>query len=316
MLGQGGVATFFMITGFLFWTKLIENKGRPDWGKLYIGRLFRIGPMYLFVVCLAIVGVIARLGLNVDIDSTALAREGIVALLLGLIPVVTGGAVWHLLAGVTWSLQYEWLFYLSLPILALACRRPRVHLMFSGGALAAAIAYLSIAGSSTVNILAMFLVGMLCASLQQHGVKVKAPEWALSSAVCIIVTFAFAYLDTAYTGAAVVLLGIGFFLVSSGSTVFGLLMWRPAGRLGDISYGIYLMQGLVLATAFRATFIRDVAAMSPWWHWFVIYTAGCVLVIAAALTHKLVEQSGIRAGRTLTTRLANHTPQSISLSRE
>ena len=52
LLGQVGFGGFFMITGFLFWGKLLDARGRPDWWTLYLGRVFRIGPMYVVVVVL------------------------------------------------------------------------------------------------------------------------------------------------------------------------------------------------------------------------------------------------------------------------
>ena len=48
LLGQVGVAMFFMITGYLFWSRVVTERGRLDWLQLYIGRVFRIGPLYLF----------------------------------------------------------------------------------------------------------------------------------------------------------------------------------------------------------------------------------------------------------------------------
>ena len=60
MLGQGGVALFFMITGYLFWTKLLLEKGRPRWTQLFIGRAFRIGPLYLLFVALMVTTVFAQ----------------------------------------------------------------------------------------------------------------------------------------------------------------------------------------------------------------------------------------------------------------
>jgi hypothetical protein len=62
MLGQAGVMLFFMITGFLFWGKLLDAKGRPDWTALYLGRVFRIGPMYLLAVGLMLAIVAWRTG--------------------------------------------------------------------------------------------------------------------------------------------------------------------------------------------------------------------------------------------------------------
>src|SRR5438105_476841 len=40
--GPGCVAFFFMITGFLFFSKLLEAKEKPvDWTKLYMSRVLR-----------------------------------------------------------------------------------------------------------------------------------------------------------------------------------------------------------------------------------------------------------------------------------
>ena len=56
-LGQSSVALFFMITGFLFWSKLLDGRARPiDWSRLYFSRLFRLVPLYLVsVACLIVV---------------------------------------------------------------------------------------------------------------------------------------------------------------------------------------------------------------------------------------------------------------------
>ena len=62
--GPSSVAMFFMITAFLFYSKLLDAKKRGmDWGKLYLGRLRRIMPLYIFVVLLVfiVVGVLSGL---------------------------------------------------------------------------------------------------------------------------------------------------------------------------------------------------------------------------------------------------------------
>ena len=47
-LGQSSVTLFFMITGFLFWSKLLDGRVQPiDWSRLYLSRLFRLVPLYL-----------------------------------------------------------------------------------------------------------------------------------------------------------------------------------------------------------------------------------------------------------------------------
>ena len=62
MIGEVGVSLFFAVTGFLFWGKLLQERGRPDWRQLYIGRLFRIGPVYLAVVAVMLAVGLVRTG--------------------------------------------------------------------------------------------------------------------------------------------------------------------------------------------------------------------------------------------------------------
>lgn len=45
--GQASVALFFMITSFLFWTRLLTSApGRIDWLQLYSSRVLRLVPLY------------------------------------------------------------------------------------------------------------------------------------------------------------------------------------------------------------------------------------------------------------------------------
>jgi peptidoglycan/LPS O-acetylase OafA/YrhL len=54
-LGQSSVELFFMITGYLFWSKTYVRKKPVDWGYLYISRVLRIYPLYLFSVSAVLV---------------------------------------------------------------------------------------------------------------------------------------------------------------------------------------------------------------------------------------------------------------------
>ena len=56
--GQSSVALFFMITGFLFWTKLLEAPHKPiDWGRLFVSRVLRLMPLYLCAMLLVLLTV-------------------------------------------------------------------------------------------------------------------------------------------------------------------------------------------------------------------------------------------------------------------
>jgi peptidoglycan/LPS O-acetylase OafA/YrhL len=70
--GSTSVALFFMITAFLFFSKLIDGRHRSfDWLKLYVGRIMRIVPLYLLAVFLLflVVGFITHFTLHESLGA-------------------------------------------------------------------------------------------------------------------------------------------------------------------------------------------------------------------------------------------------------
>ena len=123
-LGQIGVALFFMITGYLFWTQILKAKGRPNLLRLYIGRAFRIVPLYLLLAFVVLLSVGFLTGWHLREPPIALAKHIVIWLAGG---IIAGGDVngygTIVIGGVTWSLHYEWEFYASLLITSLFARR-------------------------------------------------------------------------------------------------------------------------------------------------------------------------------------------------
>ena len=312
MLGQVGVAMFFMVTGYLFWSRLIEEAGRPAWLRLYVGRIFRIGPLYLA----AVGAMLALVAIGTELQPTAtvtqLVRQVGPWLTLGFL---SGSNVNGypstdlLLAGVTWTLHYEWLFYLCLPVAALAARDRRLHLPFTLAGLAACLLWMAVhPGYSKGSALdlacaALFLSGMTCASLHSCGLVMRLSDKVASATVLALLALTFALFPAAYAAGPLILLGSAFYLVTSGCTVFGLLVSKPARRLGDISYGIYLLQGLVLTVVLRPYPLRAVALASPVQHWILVLVCASLLIAVAAAAHAVIEQPGIAYGRKVAARL-------------
>ena len=304
ILGPLGVSLFFMITGFLFWSQMIRRNGRPEWFALYVGRVFRIGPLYLAAACVLLGLVFWRTGMHLHEPLGVVLMEIGRWLSIGLLQgkdVNTYQNTTLLLARVTWTLHYEWLFYLSLPVLAVAARSRQLHLPFVVLGLVLSGLGITLLGPMEQKQVAafcgLFLLGMLTASLSARGWLARLPDWAASSLVVLLLIGAGSFAQPQVMILPLLMLGGVLYLVVSGASLFGLLTTRAAIRLGDVSYGIYLLQGLVLIAVFETPFSRVHEVTSPLTHWLLTLTCSVVLVLLATLMHVWIERPGVALGR-------------------
>ncbi len=299
-LGQGSVAMFFMITGFLFFGKLLAAGRRPlDWPKLWASRLLRIVPLYLVAVTalLAVVAVLSGFELRVGLPT--LLKDVLRWFSFALLGRPDLNGVAHtssILAGVTWSLAYEWFFYFSLPLLAALLRRP-VPLPWLCGSLLL-LAFFTWGPFWTVaqGPAQYFLGGMVAAVVAQ---KTAFPAVATARRYGVLALTCTALAVTlfagAYTPGAFVLLSVAFVVVACGNTLFGLLDLKPAKVLGELSYSIYLLHGLVLFVVLGLVLGPErVATFSALEYWLVV--VGCVpaLLALCLFTFRTVEAPAMR----------------------
>jgi peptidoglycan/LPS O-acetylase OafA/YrhL len=110
-------------------------------------------------------------------------------------------------------------------------------------------------------------------------------------------TGSFFHAESHYTVGPILLLAVVFRCVSAGCSVFGLLTSRGATRLGNISYAVYLLQGLVLNAVFLPA--RALAVTSPAAHWAL--AGGVVLGLAgfAGVVHVVIERPAVALGQRL-----------------
>ena len=304
MAQTGAVALFFMITGYLFWRKLLAKNGHPDWLGLYVGRIFRIGPLYL----ITITGMLAVVFLRAPIGQEplrGLAKEIASWMMLGVNYTkldVNGYPNTHgILFGVTWTLHFEWLFYFCLAFLAVPARS-KYHLQIVTIALAACLVHLVLthrAGLKIEMFAAVFLLGMLSGSLEERHWLIGGSQ-TVKSAIAVVFLALFAATQAVdYAPLPAIFLGGLFYAIISGADLFGLLTSKAARRLGDVSFGIYLLQGLVVTTVFSTTWARSTALRSPAGHWSMMGGCAILLLILATLAHVYVERPGIKAGRAI-----------------
>ena len=152
----------------------------------------------------------------------------------------------------------------------------------------------------------MFCVGMTVASVKSAFATkpLKMPQWAISTGVVGCLALVVLLFDGVYNTLPVLILGVAFALVVFDATLFGLLVTKPAKRLGDISYGIYLLQGPVLFLVFAPPSNSVACGKSAWVHWAVVMAAVLVLIMLATTTHVLIERPGIQAGQWVLARIA------------
>jgi peptidoglycan/LPS O-acetylase OafA/YrhL len=313
-LGQASVVLFFMITGFLFFSKLLDaRKKNIDWEKLYVSRVLRLTPLYLvsMVAFLFIVAVLSDWQLKDP--SSRIAKDAIRWLgftILGT-PKINGiDDAFIILAGVTWSLPYEWFFYFSLPVLSLLTGG-RPSLVFRLIGVASLVAFL-LWQPLPYHVLP-FLGGMLAAL----GVRVErlrrralGPEAGLIASLALFT--AYAGFPTAYAFMPQCLLGLAFFVIACGSTLFGMLRTRGARALGELTYSVYLLHGILLFVFFRFIVGIDAARMmSPSAHWAAIIAMTPVLLGMCWLSYHLIELPAMRAADRVTRLL-----QSVSFPRQ
>ena len=321
-LGPIGVSTFFMITGYLFWSALLRQGGNPDWMKLYIGRIFRIGPLYLVAVIVVIFWVFLSTHFSLHVHKLQLLSELLQWLSLGLLanPDLNGYKnTYQLLAGVTWSIQWEWGFYCALPLIAFIAKKRRNDLIFIvPGIILCMIrraTHLTTSFNPSATMVGLFLLGMLCASLQKRELLSRLSDHVNSALVLFLLGAVFAF-DDSYQCVPMLLLGGMFYLICSGSTLFGLLLSRPARRLGDVSYGIYLLQGLFLSGIYHMKGVHFLAIHSAAYHWLFGLAGTVLLVFTAAITHITIEIPGIRAGKQLAAKVALYQSHRVRSSQQ
>ncbi|MEH6349797.1 acyltransferase family protein [Pseudomonas sp. 3JA] len=302
--GQVGVALFFMITGFLFFNKLLEGRAHgTDWLRLYVSRFLRLTPLYLLsmVLLFLIVWILTK---NEPAQPTGkIVVDGLkwVGFRVFGAPDLNGLlGTRYIHAGVTWTLPYEWFFYLFLPFVALLIgNRPPVKYLY----LAAIALYVFDIYGYSRDFGWLFLGGMAAAVLVRYE---RFTVFAVSKwATCLIVgslAWSVAYYPTIYEGSVPrVLLVAAFCLISGGNSIFGLLRLKVSRTMGEMAYSIYLLHGVLLFVVFRFVFGSVSASqLTPLQYWGVIILLTPILMIVCGLTFRFVERPAMRRVDTLT----------------
>ena len=311
--GQSSVALFFMITGFLFFSKLIDGKTRGiDWGKLFISRILRLVPLYLFSTLL-LFSVVAYLSNGILNEPLPNLLKNVIRWLgftvLGAPNLNAVGHTFTIVAGVTWSLPYEWFFYFSLPLLAIIVRlKPPLPYLAIGLASAVGLTM----WHPQVHHLLAFLGGILASVLVRIAIFRKFSVNRIASLLIIgCIVIAVIAFPSAYGIVQLFLLSLTFSLIAGGNSLFGSLTNPISRTLGEMAYSIYLLHGISLFIAFTFVIgIDDAKNLSPMYHWLLVISITPLLIVGSFFTFSFIERPAMQRTNAVTvwlrSRLTHH----------
>lgn len=297
-MGHVSVILFFMITGFLFWSKLLRGRSEPiDWFKLFLSRFLRLQPLYFFALALLVVTVAILSEFHLQAPVLSTCKELLRWSALSALPDLNGFEnTYIIIAGVTWSLRFEWWFYLALPLMALlvSAAVPRRYIFGS----------LLIAGLLTYRMqpnpiyLSAFGGGIIAAYLVQYNLIPSLARGTPGSAVVVVIlAVSVTCFPTAYQILPIALLTVAFSMIVAGNTLFGILEWAPSRYIGQLTYSIYLLHGILLFWIFRFVIgFSKAASYSLFEHWFLMWSCIPMVLLVCAATFKWIEMPGMQSG--------------------
>lgn len=296
--GQSSVALFFMITGFLFFSKILDGrKKKIDWLKLFVSRFLRLTPLYAFSMALLFFIVFALSQWTLKEPLYTVTKELICWSGFTILGDPNINGVSHtsiIIAGVTWSIPYEWFFYLSLPVLALAVLViPPLPFIALGIAGVLSFAWWQ---PSFYHLLA-FLGGIVSAFLVRSDLYRKLCTSNFSALIAIaFISMTITLFPTTYGLKPIILLSGAFAIIAGGNTLFGALTNDVSRTLGEMAYSIYLLHGILLFVTFTFVLGTDKAKLfSAQEHWLTIIALAPVLIATAYATFRLIEQPGMQS---------------------
>nr|WP_244657298.1 acyltransferase [Pseudomonas sp. CFBP 13719] len=247
-LGAVPVSLFFMITGFLFFGKIYQR--RPDFLDIFKSRVLRIMPLYAFALIFVVLLSLYETGFAF-ITLKELGQEVFKWL------VFSGGSFNGFIhsnimtGGVHWTLRYEWLFYLTLPVIAALVNKAWYGKYSLASLLVfAVITVCMMLGIVKPALLLLFVAGFIPVLIKRHFPKSIAYMAHPLVSVAALLLIACAMKLEAYSVLQIATMALPFMILALGNDLFGLLASRGLKSLGEVSYSLYLTHGVVLYIAF------------------------------------------------------------------
>lgn len=301
-LGVFAVSIFFMITGFLFIGKVdrARERGGLDFISLIKSRVFRIFPLYILAVILTIL-----LSFHVTLyqfNEEQNITKDVIKWVMFLGDSVNGYQdSKRITAGVTWTLRYEWLFYISLIGIYYISK-----LKYGLAGLGLSIAVFSLMKIDFLYFNSVYLIFFVLGGVSYFFNKKYSGIYGcgvckgIVPSLIMLLSLVLALFTSEKDHLLLfsMLCFIFFMIVLMGGDFFGLFCKKTSRVLGEISYSIYLMHGIVFFILFKVIwpdFINNN------YYLYMLMFPVCVLcvVFVSAITFLNIELPSIKAGKKL-----------------
>mgnify|MGYP005605870341 FL=1 len=302
--GQTGIVIFFMVTAFLFTRKFLTHEGpHQNWLHIFSSRLLRLLPAYALMLMVLFLLTLYQTLTNAGQWQTCRPLDFLqwIAFTLPGAPKLCDFSETQVaVAGVTWPLAYEWVFYFSLPFLALLTgKRPGIWVI-SVSLLCLLVSIRMLPAYSVVYL--SFAIGIASAFLDFHrpSLTLQHSRWAALLAFCILVLNSFLHPQSSYTWTSVLVIALAFHIFASGNTFFGILSTRTFQVFGLCTYSLYLFHGLLLYfSLYSLVSIWPNLHVDNFSYWAAIFLLTPVLVTGSLFIDLFVEHPPLQRSKAL-----------------
>ncbi|GGB23802.1 hypothetical protein GCM10011511_54600 [Puia dinghuensis] len=202
----------------------------------------------------------------------------------------------YLIVGVQWSLAFEWLFYCSLAVIGSLFFRIKTSittiLLTSLGLVVFVLIIHEYYPILAWEKMSPFLGGIAAAfpTRNQRVGNFVANPW-LTPALAALLYLSLLNYSTVFSPVPYLCICLIFIAIACGNDFFGILTLKASRLLGQISYSIYLLRGLLLYTTFQFIIHGATAEkLSPLSYWCVISGCCAVLILITCQTYYFIER--------------------------
>lgn len=303
-LGGVCVSFFFMITSYLFVTKIINADLKPiRWDIFFISRFFRLFPLYLFSLLLILFFVFETSNWVLNVPIIKLLKNIGYWLTFTFISdgIINANQLTGIInAGVVWTLPFEWVFYFSLPLFAFVFSRKKISLIYLISGVLFISLFIKIHGVEVKHVFS-FSGGALAPFLikyRKNSFDFNKSYFSLLIIVLLVIVFTIGNGHSLYTRICLTLI---FTLIALGNTIFGLLTSNSMKFLGEICYSTYLLHGIIaFIVMYYLLGFEVVKQYSIWSYYLIFILITPVLVLISYFTFNFIEKPFMLLAKTFT----------------